>query len=249
MISIRRFFITAIVALVLVFYGVFLYYFLNDQQKKTDLILENIRHDLSETAYVVSTEMATPQELREFKSFLHRKVANNPLVAAMAIASGSKILITTEHDIRSAPPKKNTQDKLKGLSAHEMLRYDIYETDIPYFIQNQPAYLKLYLYIDKAYLENYFAENTTNSLLFSAWCRYCCSACCGAAETLRHQPVGTVTPVRLLPVGIPKRSKLRELEYIRASMVQTFTAWTKKKANSTVWPEPTTSPALPTEIT
>ena len=206
MISIRRFFITAIVALVLVFYGVFLYYFLNDQQKKTDLILENIRHDLSETAYVVSTEMATPQELREFKSFLHRKVANNPLIAAMAIASGSKILITTEHDIRSAPPKKKTQDKLKGLSAHEMLRYDIYETDIPYFIQNQPAYLKLYLYIDKAYLENYFAENTTNSLLFF-FRRGAVTAArlaVGAAETLRHQPVGTVTPVRLLPVGNSK---------------------------------------------
>ncbi|QAB16197.1 putative bifunctional diguanylate cyclase/phosphodiesterase [Hydrogenovibrio thermophilus] len=231
MISIRRFFITAIVALVLVFYGVFLYYFLNDQQKKTDLILENIRHDLSETAYVVSTEMATPQELREFKSFLHRKVANNPLVAAMAIASGSKILITTEHDIRSAPPKKNTQDKLKGLSAHEMLRYDIYETDIPYFIQNQPAYLKLYLYIDKAYLENYFAENTTNSLLFFGvvpllllgllW---------GLLKRFVTNPLELLRQYAYYQSEIPKRFKLRELEYIRASMVQTFTRLDEEKS-------------------
>jgi diguanylate cyclase (GGDEF)-like protein len=231
MISIRRFFITAIVTLVLVFYSVFLYYFLDDQQKKTDLILENIRHDLSETAYVISTEMPHPRDLREFKSFLHRKVANNPLVSAMAIASGSQILLTTENNIRTTPSEDQTQEKLNGLSTREMLRYDIYETDIPYFIQNQPAHFNLYLYVDKPYLENYFAENTTNSLLFFGvipllllgllW---------GLLKRFVTSPLELLRQYAYYQSEVPKRFKLRELEYVRATMVQTFTRLDEEKS-------------------
>ena len=112
MLSIRTFFVIALVTIMTVFYGVFFYYFVDDQQKKTDLIIESIRHDLSETAYVISSELKTPKAIRTFKSFLHRKVANSSLVSALAVGYENKIVLTTDPSIRSLPADLSIQKNL-----------------------------------------------------------------------------------------------------------------------------------------
>ncbi|MGC9386120.1 MAG: putative bifunctional diguanylate cyclase/phosphodiesterase [Hydrogenovibrio sp.] len=224
MISINRFFITALLFLITVFSSIFLYYFLNDQHKKADLIMEIIRHDLSETAYVISNEMDSVEQIRTFKSFLHRKVANNPLVSAMMIASGQQVLLTTENDIQTVPPMVEVQTKLDHLSATQLQAHNIYKTEISYFVQNKRAKLSLYLYVNKPYVENYFTQNTRNSLVFFGLIPLALFVLFGwMLKRFVTHPLELLRQYAYYQSKVPHHFKLQEMEYIRASMIQTFT--------------------------
>ncbi|QBZ84068.1 putative signaling protein [Hydrogenovibrio crunogenus] len=230
MLSIRTFFVIALVTIMTVFYGVFFYYFVDDQQKKTDLIIESIRHDLSETAYVISSELKTPKAIRTFKSFLHRKVANSSLVSALAVGYENKIVLTTDPSIRSLPADLSIQKKLIGLSPKELVDHRIFETDIHFFIQDKPAHLKLFLYANHAYIQKYFAESQYNFFMFFGLVPFLMLVLLWLVlKRYVTSPLETLRQYAYYQSTVPSKFKLRELEYIRSSMVQTFDRLDKEK--------------------
>ncbi|RUM92038.1 MAG: hypothetical protein DSZ27_04690 [Thiomicrospira sp.] len=230
MLSIRTFFVIALVTIMTVFYGVFFYYFVDDQQKKTDLIIESIRHDLSETAYVISSELKTPKAIRTFKSFLHRKVANSSLVSALAVGYENKIVLTTDPSIRSLPADLSIQKKLIGLSPKELVDHRIFETDIHFFIQDKPAHLKLFLYANHAYIQKYFAESQYNFFMFFGLVPFLMLVLLWLVlKKYVTSPLETLRQYAYYQSTVPSKFKLRELEYIRSSMVQTFDRLDKEK--------------------
>ncbi|WP_051347180.1 putative bifunctional diguanylate cyclase/phosphodiesterase [Thiomicrorhabdus chilensis] len=223
MLSIHRFVIAALVFIILVFYSVFAYYYLNDQQQKTNLIIENIRHDLSETAYIISTEMRTIESVKSFKSFLHRKVANNPLIRAMAVSYGNHILLSTDTSLSKPPPDKITLSNLQNISAQQLMNSQIFETKIRFFIQDQPAQFELFIYLDKNHVSNYFAENQLNFLLVFGLTPLLVFLLLWLAlrKYITH-PLEHLRQYAYYQSETPQHFKIRELEYVRSSMVQTF---------------------------
>lgn len=231
MLSIRAFFVIALVTIMTVFYGVFFYYFIDDQQKKTDLITENIRHDLSETAYVISSELQTPESIRTFKSFLHRKVANSSLISALAVGYENRIVLTTDPSIRSLPADLSIQKKLIGLTPKELVTHQIFETDINFFIQDKPAHLKLFLYANQPYIQKYFAESQHNFFLFFGLVPFLMLALLWLVlKKYVTSPLEILRQYAYYQSTVPSKFKLRELEYIRSSMVQTFNRLDKEKS-------------------
>lgn len=231
MLSIRAFFVIALVTIMTVFYGVFFYYFIDDQQKKTDLITENIRHDLSETAYVISSELQTPESIRTFKSFLHRKVANSSLISALAVGYENRIVLTTDPSIRSLPADLSIQKKLMGLTPKELVTHQIFETDINFFIQDKPAHLKLFLYANQPYIQKYFAESQHNFFLFFGLVPFLMLALLWLVlKKYVTSPLEILRQYAYYQSTVPSKFKLRELEYIRSSMVQTFNRLDKEKS-------------------
>lgn len=223
MLSIRYFFVISLLTIMTVFYGVFFYYYLNDQQKKTDLIVESIRHDLSETAYVISSELKTPESIRGFKSFLHRKVANSPLISALVVGYENKIVLTTDPSIQSLPTELTIQKKLMELSPQQLTQHQIFETDIHFFIQDKPSRLNLFLYVDRPYIEKYFAESQHNFLLFFGLVPFLMIMFLWfVLKKYVTLPLELLRQYAYYQSNVPTKFKLRELEYIRSSMVQTF---------------------------
>lgn len=223
MLSIRTFFMIALVTIMVAFYGVFFYYFIDDRQKKTDLIVESIRHDLSETAYVISSELKSPEAIRTFKSFLHRKVANSALVSALVVGYENKIVLTTDPSIRSLPTEFEIQKKLVALTPEQLTQHNIFETDINFFIQDKPAYFKLLLYVDQPYIQKYFAESQYNFFLFFGLVPFLMLLLLWLVlKNFVTSPLELLRQYAYYQSTVPSRFKLRELEYIRSSMVQTF---------------------------
>lgn len=223
MLSIRTFFVIALLTIIIVFYSVFFSYYIDDRQKKTDLIVESIRHDLSETDYVISSGLKTPNSIRAFKSFLHRKVANNPLISAFVVEYENKIILTTDPSIRTLPAELEIQKKFKGLSPEQLTRHQIFEKDIQFFTQDQPTYLNLYLYVNQAYIQKYFAENKYNFFLFFGLVPFIMLGLLWLVlKKCVTSPLELLRQYAYYQSTVPSRFRLRELEYIRSSMVQTF---------------------------
>lgn len=223
MLSIRYFFVIALVTIITVFYGVFFYYYLDDEQKKADLIVESIRHDLSETAYVISSEVKAPESIRSFKSFLHRKVANNPLISALVVGYENKVILTTDPSIQSLPTDLAIQKKLMSLTPNALKQHPIFEMDINFFIQDKPSYLNLYLYVDQTYIQKYFAESQHNFFLFFGLVPFLMLMLLWfVLRKYVTSPLEFLRQYAYYQSNVPSKFKLRELEYIRSSMVQTF---------------------------
>lgn len=223
MLGIQRFLLSAILVVVVVFYSVFFTYFLEDQQRKTDLIVENIRHDLSESAYVIANETSDLESIKNFTSFLNRKVANNPLIDAMAVAYGNRILLTTDPHILTPPPRLSTLSKLDNISAAALIQQQIFETQIRFYIQDKPHELTLFIYPDQRYLINYFSEHQIDFLMLFGMIPLLLFALFWLA--LRHyltNPLERLRQYAYYQSEIPSQFRIRELEYVRASMVQTF---------------------------
>lgn len=223
MFGIQSFLLSSILFIITVFYSVFFYYFLEDQQRKTDLILENIRHDLSESAYIISSEMDNIESIKTFTSFLNRKVANNPLIEAMAVAYGNQVILTTDAGITSPPPRQVTISKLYNLKASQLVEKQIFETRIHFFIQDEPHDLSLFIYPDQAYLINYFSQHQLNFLIVFGLIPLIVFGLLWLA--LRYfvtNPLELLRQYAYYQSEIPSKFKIRELEYVRASMVQTF---------------------------
>lgn len=223
MLSIHHFVITAIVAIITLFYSVFFYHFLKDQQQKTDLIMESIRHDTSETAYIISTEMQGIESIRSFKSLLNRKVASSPLITNMVVSLGNKILIKTDAAITTIPPGKRTLSTLNNIPTSKLLEQRVFESDIDFFMQDKPAKLRLFTYVDHKYISNYFSQNQMNYLLF-----FGLFPMLGLGLLwliLRNYITTPLESLRLFAYSQEKRPKpfkLKELEYVRSSMEETF---------------------------
>lgn len=223
MFGIQQFLLSIILIIVTVFYSVFFYYFLEDQQRKTDLILENIRHDLSESAYVISTETHNLESIKGFTSFLNRKVATNPLIDSMAVAYGSQILVTTNPHILTPPPRQMTVSRLDKISATQLIQQQIFETPIRFYIQDEPHELSLFIYPDQDYLINYFSQHQIDfMMLFGLVPLLLFALFWLALRQILTIPLEKLRQYAYYQSEIPSQCKIRELEYVRASMVQTF---------------------------
>lgn len=223
MFSIHRFLIAALLFIVVLFYGVFFHYFLSDQQQKSDLITESMRHDLSETAYLIATEMNGIESVRGFRSYLNRKVANNPLIEAMAVAYGNQILLSSDPSIKHPPEHYAHLLSDTHIDASQLIEQQVYETEIRFFIQDQPAHFNLFLYLDQGYVRNYFLQNQFNFLLvFGLMPLLVLLLFWLALRNYITRPLELLRQYAYYQSEIPRHFRLRELEYVRASMVQTF---------------------------
>jgi len=223
MISINRYIIAALVLIISIFYGLFISFYIKDQQQKTDLIVENIRQDLSETAYIISSEVEDLDGLKAFKSFLNRKVANTPLFSAMSVSYGSKIISTTDSVITQIPPSSEIISKFRNVTTKELITHKIFETRSRFYIQDQVHWFTLIVYLDHDYIHHHYFESRLNFFLFFGIMPLLILIVLWYA--LKR---GIINPLELMrqyayyQSEVPTRFKLKELEYVRASMVQTF---------------------------
>ncbi|GKT12168.1 MAG: diguanylate cyclase [Thiomicrorhabdus sp.] len=223
MISIKRFILIAISLIIIIFYLVFSYFFLADQQQKTDLIVENIRQDLSESAFIIASEVDSIEAFQSFKSFLSRKVANTPLISAMVITYRNKVLVTTDTAILQLPPEKMIISKFRKISTQELINNKVFETKSRFYIQDQVNHFSLIVYLDHSYIDQYYYKNSLDFFLFFGLTPLILLILLWLAlKRIIIVPLELIRQYAYYQSEVPQRFRLRELEYVRSSMVQTF---------------------------
>jgi diguanylate cyclase (GGDEF)-like protein len=223
MLSIQRFIQLLILIIISILYMVFSYVYLEDQQQKTDLIVENIRQDLSETAYVISSEMSSIDSIQGFKALLNRKVANTPLISALAVAYPQKIILTTDLSITKLPPDMEVLSEFRNVSMQALMNSLKFKLKARFYIQDQAEYFTLVVYLNHEYVHNKFYQHRFNALLFFGLIPLLILVVLWLVlRRMIISPLEYLRQYAYYQSDVPERFKIKELESVRASMVQTF---------------------------
>ncbi len=223
MLSIHRFIQLLILTIISVLYAVFIYAYINDQQNKTDLIVENIRQDLSETAYAIASDMDKIQSIKGFKALINRKTANTPLIADMIIIYKQQIILTTNTSIKTLPPERDVISKFRNVTTQELMNSLKFKLKNRFYIQDKPEYFTILAYLEKHYIHNKFYQYRFNFLLFFGIIPLLILILLWVV--LKRSiviPLEKLRQYAYYQSDIPSKFKIKELESVRSSMVQTF---------------------------
>jgi len=220
--SIQKFIFSLIAALFSVLYILFFYYHFAQQEKTAEAILRAINSQMLETSYHLSKEIKSINDIASLRAMLDRIASNNDFIDSIFIHDEDGILISTDPFRR-----KSISTNLiftSGLSAYDKLeQIEAIEEDIRYYEGKKATVLKLTFVLDKDEIALYFSERKSKFLLYF-----------GIAPVfififlwflLRGfiaKPLERLRQFAYYQSDIPKAFKLKELEIIRYSMVQTF---------------------------
>lgn len=221
--SIQRFSFLLVLAMLVIEAAVFHQIYRDSQSMMAEYLLEDIRKSLSEMSYALSKEVQCSGNAKTFVSRLQRHAASNDLIAAFVLARDGRIVLTTDPRYHTIPPPKQTCGNLQQADFKTLLGMSAYESRIRYYEQKELRYLTLYLYVDQRTLDRNLRENLNRYLMFFSVATLLLLSLFWILN--RYFVVGPLEKLRQYAyynAVIPKKMRVSEFEYIRASMVQTF---------------------------
>jgi len=212
-------------------YLAFSYYYHSQRAITAQVIISSIQNELSELSYILSKHLRK-ESITTARSLLDRNVANNPYISGIAIFDDDTLLLTTDHNNATiiSPSylyniNHDEDDVYTALNNKTAL-----EGTIQYYQGNQLKHYTLLFYIDHFYISNVFMQMLNQSLLLFFLVPIMAAIFMWySLNILVNKPLELMRQYAYYQSDIPNPFKIKELEYIRASMVQTFSRLEQEK--------------------
>jgi len=230
LLTIQRFTQILLIAILVVLYFIFANYYLKQKEQTSKVILKSLKNEMSELSYMISKNMARDLTIKGSRAILERHTSNNDYITASIVAEGMDVLLTTDPAYKRVPYKTELANN-KSLSAYTKLlskkgiegtiRY--YENDVQHsyrliflFDRNE---IKMHFFESKILFALYFGVIPI-ALLVLSWL---------IIKYMIAKPLEKLRQYAYYQSEVPKSFYLKELEAIRASMVQTFLRLNKEQ--------------------
>ena len=225
--NIRRLILFFISILVLIFYSIFAYYFFKQEENLAKVILKTINSNITETSYTLSKNLKSKNDVLLYRALLDRISANNDFISAIAIFDDDKLLVVTD----PAYGKIDNIPRIKENSYYKELMNNKYiETDIRFFENKEIRKLRLVYILEQEELALHFIDNKINFLIYFGLLPII--AFLLLLILLRKyvsNPLEQLRQYAYYNNDVPKAFKVKELESIRYSMVDTFSRLESEK--------------------
>lgn len=226
--SIQRFILFFIALLFLLFSIMFFYYFKSQEEQTSKVIYTTLEHELAERAYSISKMMEKKDDILLFRSLLVNAVANNNFLKAILVFDDDKLLLTTDPKIKSVDENLILSD-IKTYN-EKLSKITYLKGDIIFFEQNKQKSIDLIFLIDKEEINQYFIKNREEFFIyfgflpiFGFFLFYI------VFRKYITIPLEKLRQLAYYNNKIPKAFKIRELESIRHSMVDSFSRLENEK--------------------
>ena len=226
--SIQRFILFFIALLFLLFSIMFFYYFKSQEEQTSKVIYTTLEHELAERAYSISKMMEKKDDILLFRSLLVNAVANNNFLKAILVFDDDKLLLTTDPKIKSVDKNLILSD-IKTYN-EKLSKITYLKGDIIFFEQNKQKSIDLIFLIDKEEINQYFIKNREEFFIyfgflpiFGFFLFYI------VFRRYITIPLEKLRQLAYYNNKIPKAFKIRELESIRHSMVDSFSRLENEK--------------------
>lgn len=226
--SIQRFILFFIALLFLLFSIMFFYYFKSQEEQTSKVIYTTLEHELAERAYSISKMMEKKDDILLFRSLLVNAVANNNFLKAILVFDDGKLLLTTDPKIKSVDKNLILSD-IKTYN-EKLSKITYLKDDIIFFEQNKQKSIDLIFLIDKEEINQYFIKNREEFFIyfgflpiFGFFLFYI------VFRKYITIPLEKLRQLAYYNNKIPKAFKIRELESIRHSMVDSFSRLENEK--------------------
>lgn len=223
MLTISRFFAALFIIVIVGLYGSFFAYYLDDQQNKSELVIEDYHRLLNETGYLLKTDMESLDSINNYRSHLNRWVAQDNLVQAIVVVQANQIILTTDPSIKQIPAMIETHHNHHGSHNNQNDTHKVHELKIEFYEQNEPVELSILLFPNQFDLQKLFSDTAITYLLFS----FIPTLLIGLLILWLLQktiinPLEKLRQFAYYHEHVPNKMRIRELESIRSSMFQTF---------------------------
>ncbi|MCT7508221.1 putative bifunctional diguanylate cyclase/phosphodiesterase [Aliarcobacter cryaerophilus] len=226
--SIQRFILFFIALLFLLFSIMFFYYFKSQEEQTSKVIYTTLEHELAERAYSISKMMEKKDDILLFRSLFVNAVANNNFLKAILVFDDDKLLLTTDPKIKSVDENLILSD-IKTYN-EKLSKITYLKGDIIFFEQNKQKSIDLIFLIDKEEINQYFIKNREEFFIyfgflpiFGFFLFYI------VFRKYITIPLEKLRQLAYYNNKIPKAFKIRELESIRHSMVDSFSRLENEK--------------------
>lgn len=226
--SIQRFILFFIALLFLLFSIMFFYYFKSQEEQTSKVIYTTLEHELAERAYSISKMMEKKDDILLFRSLLVNAVANNNFLKAILVFDDDKLLLTTDPKIKSVDENLILSDIKTYNEKLSKITYS--KGDIIFFEQNKQKSLNLIFLLNKEEINQYFIKNREEFFIyfgflpiFGFFLFYI------VFRKYITIPLEKLRQLAYYNNKIPKAFKIRELESIRHSMVDSFSRLENEK--------------------
>lgn len=226
--SIQRFILFFIVLLFLLFSIMFFYYFKSQEEQTSKVIYTTLEHELAERAYSISKMMEKKDDILLFRSLFVNAVANNNFLKAILVFDDDKLLLTTDPKIKSVDENLILSD-IKTYN-EKLSKITYLKGDIIFFEQNKQKSLNLIFLLNKEEINQYFIKNREEFFIyfgflpiFGFFLFYI------VFRKYITIPLEKLRQLAYYNNKIPKAFKIRELESIRHSMVDSFSRLENEK--------------------
>lgn len=226
--SIQRFILFFIFLLLAIFYVVFAYYFQKQEEQTSKVIYTTILNDIKEKAYSISKNIEKKEDILLFRAQIGNISANSPFVSNILVFDDNELLLTTDPKIKKLE-KNSFIDNLETYN-DKLTNLNYLSENINFYEQNKQKKLDLIYVIDKNYINSYFIKNRDEFfiyfgilpiigflILFFIFKKYITN------------PLEKLRQLAYYNTKIPKAFKIRELESIRHSMVDSFSRLENEK--------------------
>lgn len=223
LLSIKQFMLLIILLLIGVLYSIFADYYLEQRNQTASVILKTLQDDMSEISYILSKNISEKKEVEGSRSLLDRSASNNDFIKAIMVLDDRDVLMTTDPHYRKAPTKDSIYSWEEESPYDQLTQKTGIEGIIRFYEGKHLKKLTLLFLLDQEEIYSNLSYNKTKFFIyfgllpalsiFLIWL---------LLKSFVANPLEKLRQYAYYQSVIPKALKIKELEAIRSSMVQTF---------------------------
>jgi len=218
---IQKFILLITVVFTLLIYTLFGYYFFKQEEAMSSVILKTLNSNLSETSYTLSKNLQTKDDIVALRPILDRIAANQPFLSAIFIYDGNRVVLSTDphYGIESLCTDRRSFD-----TAYQTLtEKKSIEQEIRFYVGGNLETLTLVYVLNDKEIKTHFIKNQKEFLTyFGLLPIFLLSIMFMLLKYFVSTPLEKLRQFAYYQSKIPDTFKVREIESIRYSMVQTF---------------------------
>jgi len=220
--TVQTFILSIVLILLGVLYFLFSHYYKGQNEKTAAVILQSVVSNLSETSYMLSKNIKKKSDIKSLRAYLDRVIANQGYVHAILIIDDSEVLLTTDpHFNQNVVMDTFTQE---SSSSYNILRQKkAIETDLKFYEEGEVVVLRLVFLLDSEEIFSYFNRDRANFLIYFGLVPILLLIVVWLLmRNFISRPLEKLRQFAYYHAEVPQAFKIRELESIRHSMVESF---------------------------
>lgn len=226
--TIQRFVLTLILVVIFILSSIFIYYFKNQVENTSKVIFTTMENEVKEKAYTISKTIEKKDDILLYMALLGNVAANSQFVKAILVFDDNELLLTTDPKVVSIE-RNSSLTNIKTYS-EKLSEISYIQEDINYYEQNRLKKLDLVFLIDKEYINTYFVKNRYEFFVyFGILPIFLVLIMYYIFRKYITIPLEKLRQLAYYNTKIPKAFKIKELESIRHSMVDSFSRLENEK--------------------
>ncbi|WP_373071487.1 EAL domain-containing protein [Sulfurimonas sp.] len=230
LLTIQRFTQITLMFVLLIVYLIFANYYLKQKEETSLVILNSLKNNMSELSYILSKNISQDSNVNSSRAILDRYTSNNDYIAAILVVEGDEIVVTTDPSYNSIPYVTDLISD-STLSAYEKIYSQKGIEGLVRFYDNGVQHtLRLIFMFDNEEIDMHFNQNKIYfSIYFGLLPIILLLVSWTIIKYIIARPLEKLRQYAYYQSAVPKSFKIKELEAIRASMVQTFSRLNKEQ--------------------